>query len=100
MCGLRVLLIVVSGDFRDTGLLLRSKLGSEPSDKPSLVKVPDTMVALALSREWYWSEEVLESGEYTELYEYTDPMRVVFASDWVGSVLFPGSSVSAVSVVW
>ena len=101
MCGLSVSLRVdVSGDVRDTGLLLRSKLGSVPSDKAALVNVPDTMVALMLSREWYWSEEVLESGEDTESDEYIDPINVVFASDWVGSVLFPGPSVSTVSIVW
>lgn len=91
---------MLSIDVRDTGLLLRSKLGSVPSDKATLVNVPDTMVALVLSREWYWSEEVLDSGEHTESNEYTDSISIASGFDWVGSVLFPGSSVSTVSVVW
>jgi len=72
---------VVSSDVRDTGLLLRSKLGSEPSDKPSLVNVPDTMVALALSREWYWSEEVLESGALKSLEQHLMDINFLNGSD-------------------
>ena len=104
MCGLRVSpRVVVSSDVRDTGLLLRSRLGSVLSDD-SLVNVPDTMVAPPLSSEWNCSEEVLESGECTASGEYIDPIMLsistVSASGWADSILLSGSSVSTFSAVW
>ena len=94
MCELRVSQrVVASSAVRDTGLLLRSKLGSVLSDKASLVIVPDTMVA-----------PPLESGKCTTSVEYIDhivlSISTVSASGWVDSIRLSGSSVSRFSVVW
>lgn len=82
---------MLSGEVRDTGLLLCFSLDSVLSNKVSLGY---TMVRLSLPSEWYWSEGVLESGEHAKSGRHTDPnifsISDASTSDWVGSVLFPG----------